>query len=196
MGSFAPLECYAARAERAQAIDRVSPGAAIADWTRRADELIDRRLKDAAAHAGCRDVSEAVDRVDELLVELVRLVGDARESFYRGAFIRHIRAGLDPAIHRTDLVPTREGERAARTIEVLGRSIGDDLGSLASPARAALRWAAGYGEYAALEGADRELWIATHSNAFSRLVSRELRDSATALRHAVGRLLTKGELRT
>jgi hypothetical protein len=95
--------------------------AALRPWTDRARSIVARRLTDARAHAALGSLSTATARLGELSQQLVDHIGDARAHFYRAAYPRHRRDGLDPAIHDMSAAPTPEGETAVRRVEVLGR---------------------------------------------------------------------------
>jgi hypothetical protein len=162
-------------------------------WIAEALDLVDRRVADACLHMRAGDQAASEARVAELAPGLTRIVGDARAEFYREAFAEHL-ARLDESMHRTDLGPTPEGENAARDVRVLGRVAAEDLLRLAGEAQAGLRAVMATGERGEPGEALGALWADTHRRRLGNHVERELIDSHTALRHAVGRLLIKPEV--
>jgi hypothetical protein len=82
----------------------------------RAHALVARRLADARSHAASGAIEAAAERLKELGESLAGMLGEARVAFYRRAFHAH----RDPAIHRLDAGPSREGEHWARTTPIAG----------------------------------------------------------------------------
>jgi hypothetical protein len=163
-------------------------------WRDRAAGLIHRRTEDAAMHERGGNVAVAVDRLEELGVQLWAMLKDARADFYRRAFMAH-RMRHDPAIHRTDMAPTAEGEAAARAARVHGRDGGGDVAALATEAANNLRALSGISADEDTANLWRELWLGNHRDRLESHMARALGDSETALHHAVGRILLKPEAR-
>lgn len=167
-------------------------------WANRADELIGRRIADAKAHAAAGRLGEAGDRLAELRVALagprmadgVGVLADARAQFLRQSFAA-IRPSLDPAIHRTDLAPSAELERTARTAPV-GRADRDHSAEALALADDAARDLA-----AAAAGSPGSLdaWESSQRERFGLWTRRHLSDAQIALREAVARLHVRPELR-
>ena len=179
---------------------------ALRPWTDRAAGMIDRRLADARAHAAAGKLDVGHRRLAELTGSLVQHVSDARAAFYRQAFRQH-QAALDPDVHQLGLGPTHEGERAARTVAILGRNYFADITDLVEDARASLTSAAladqggdlhhflpheGGGGYG---GSYLESWAQNNRDRLAGLTARNLSDAQIAIFEAVGQILIKPELR-
>ncbi len=156
----------------------------------RAAGIVARRLADAKTHAAVGNLPTANRRLAELTEAVTRHIGDTRAHFYRSAFAQHRRAGLDPAIHDVDLVPTFEGEAVVRQTPVLGRNYVADFLDQVADAQAGLQSAvlAGGGDWL-------ENWETTHRESLTARATSELSNSQIAIFEAVGQILVKPEFR-
>jgi hypothetical protein len=167
--------------------------AALRPWTDRAAGLVARRLDDARQHAAAGSLPTAESRLSELYGSLARHVSDARGTFFRQSFRQH--APLDPTVHQLDLVPTAEGEAAARDARILGRSYDLDFRDLVEDARAALQSAALAEQSSGPDVPYLQNWAAEHGQRITARVHGELSNSQIAIFEAVGQILVKPEFR-
>jgi hypothetical protein len=156
----------------------------------RAAGIVARRLADAKTHAAAGNLPTANRRLAELTEAVTRHIGDTRVHFYRAAFAQHRRAGLDPEIHDTTLVPTFEGEAGARKTPVLGRNFVADILDQVADAQGGLQSAvlAGGGDYL-------EAWESEHRDRLTGRATSELSNSQIAIYEAVGQILVRPEFR-
>jgi hypothetical protein len=159
---------------------------AIRPWIDHAGRIAQRRLNDAAAGRP----GTASNRLDELKTSLTQHVSDARAHFYRSAFRQHARAGLDPAIHHLNAIPTPDGETVARSTPILGSDYRLELADLMGDAEAELQTATLAGAPEFLAG-----WRSDYAERIERTTRRMLSDAQIALFESVGQILVKPEFR-
>jgi hypothetical protein len=165
---------------------------ALRPWTDRAVGLVARRLDDARQHAAAGNLPTAEARLSELYGSLGRHVSDARAHFYRSSFRAQV---IDPEIHQFGLGSTQEGESAARTARILGRSYDLDFRDLVEDSRAALQ-SAGLAEQSSGPDAPYlQIWAEEHRQRITARVAGELSNSQTAIFEAVRQILVKPEFR-
>ena len=160
--------------------------------TDRVVRVTERRIQDALAHARSGNLPVASSRMDELGTVLIQHVENARGAFYRQAFQQHARAGLDPEMHQVGLGPDADGERAARSVPILGRRYNDDLVDAVEDAQAALTSAALADQNG---GSFLQSWADQTRDRLTALTARQLSDAQIAIFEAVGQILIKPELR-
>lgn len=169
---------------------RRSMAADLRPWVDRAAMIVDRRFADARAYAERGDVDTAKARIAELAGALIRHASDARRLFYHASFNAHRSAGLDPTIHQLDVGPTPDGEQAASSVPILGRSFSRDVLDLAADTMMSLDSAVFAGDPEFVEA-----WHGQQPERFKRRAAAELSDAQIALYESIGQLLVKPELR-
>jgi hypothetical protein len=167
----------------------------LAAHAQRAKTLVVRRVADARTHAAGGAHQSATERLMELHDGLADALADARAAFYRRAFHHH----RDPAIHRLDVGPSKEGEHVARTAPIAGRDQYRDLPVPFAEAILQLQttaatvadpWIAPDLGAAMLDG-----WEVRHRQAIGQHIETALSDAQMTIHHAVGVALTREELR-
>lgn len=168
--------------------------AALRPWILRSDDLIARGIADARAHAELGRAVDAHARLDELRGGVLAIQQDARAEFYRRAFDAH----RDPDIHRTDVGPSEDGERAARDAQIGGQDLWLEAARWATAAARELS-----GAYAAARTLPDEAtrtaafsaWEARHRDAIRHWSRTALSDAQMALHNVVGHILVRPEMK-
>lgn len=128
-------------------------------------------------------------RLDNLGHAILSIVQKARIEFYVHSYkIQEQKAR--PAIHRMDVVPTREGAIAVRDALIHGRSLPGDITQAIDGVKFSLKAAVSQGNDAALRG-----WRKATTDQLQAKVNGWLSDSSHAIYSAVSWSMVKPELR-
>jgi len=175
--------------DRVQRIDRPR------DWRREALDLVANRLSDARAHTEAGRLAVGLARVEELGGALAELLGNARAAYYYSAFAAQ-RPLLDPAIHRLDLSPNKEGELWARLTPIAGRDQALVLAGLIGEAGSMLEHtdAAERQSDPATRADAFEEWEDTQRDELQQFMRAALSAAEVALREVIRRLHVRPEL--
>lgn len=170
-------------------------------WRRRAFVAIDDLVDDVAAHASRAarrtpataapraavrrpEFKTASDRLDRLRLDLLKVIADARDRFYRDSF-GLLNPLLDPAWFRVDAGPTDAGVRVARGAVLNGYAPADEL---AGPFGEAQRGLAAAVALTGRRGDDEkplDAWADRTTRALKAAVAASLTDSQIALLNGV-----------
>lgn len=179
----------------------------LAPWRRRAVEMIDGLVDDAAAHASRAvrrtsptaapravvrrpEFKRASERLDRLRRDALALVADARERFYRDAF-GLLAPHLDPAWFHVDARPTEAGGWVARTAVVNGYAPADELAGTFGESQRGLAAAASLTGRRDDDDRPIDAWSDRTKRAILAAVGASLTDSQIAMLNGVMASLEK-----